>query len=128
MKYLIAIATLAAFTGIGFAQNNTTPAAAPAAAAAPANPGHHAKKHEIKKGEVTMGEVTAVDAAKNTITVKDRKGVEKTFAIESVGTLAQGAKVKVMVKDGKTTVKEMKEHKGKHEGKGKKAAAPSAAK
>ncbi len=125
-KYILAAVTLAAFTGMSFAQN--APAAAPAAA--PAKMEKPAKKHEMKKGaEVTMGEITAVDAATNMITVKNNKGVEKQFTLESVGTLAQGAKVKVSVKDGKTTVKEQKDHKGKHEGKKhdmKKAAAPKA--
>jgi hypothetical protein len=125
-KYILAAVTLAAFTGMSFAQN--APAAAPAAAPAKMEK-PVAKKHEMKKTEVTMGEITAVDAAAKTITVKDNKGVEKQFTLESVGTLAQGAKVKVSVKDGKTAVKEMKEHKGKHEGKKhdmKKADAPKA--
>jgi hypothetical protein len=127
-KYILAAVTLAAFTGMSFAQT-PTPAAAPAAAPAKVEK-PVAKKHEMKKGaEVTMGEITAVDAAKNMITVKDNKGVEKQFTLESVANLAQGAKVKVSVKDGKTTVKEMKDHKGKHEGKKhdmKKADAPKA--
>lgn len=125
-KYILAAVTLAAFTGMSFAQN--APVAAPAAAPAKMEK-PVAKKHEMKKAEVTMGEITAVDAATKMITVKDSKGMEKQFTLESVGTLAQGAKVKVSVKDGKTTVKEMKEHKGKHEGKKhdmKKADAPKA--
>ena len=124
MKNLLAVVALVAFAGVSFAKNAPAPAAAPAAA--PAKIEKPAKKHEMKKAEVTMGEITAVDAAAKTITVKDGKGVEKQFTLENVGTLAQGAKVKVTVKDGKTTVKEQKDHKGKHEGKKaeKKAAAP----
>ncbi len=124
-KYILAAVTLAAFTGMSFAQN--APAAAPAAAPAKVEK-PVAKKHEMKKAEITMGVITAVDAAAKTITVKNNKGVEKQFTLESVGTLAQGVKVKVAVKDGKTTVKEIKEHKGKHETKKheKKAEAPKA--
>lgn len=114
MKYIVAIVTLAAFSGIASAQQNPAPAAAPASVAAPAKAEKHVAKKHYVKAEITMGEITNVDAAKNMITVKDHKGVEKQFTLESVGTLAQGAKVKVTVKDGKTTVKEMKEHKGKH--------------
>ncbi len=134
MKYVLAAVTFAAFAGLSFAQDNMEkpPAAAPAPAAeaAPAKPmakKHEMKKHEMKRGDVTIGEIIAVDAAKNMITVKTRKGEEKAFSLESVGTLAQGANVKVMVKDGKTSVKEIKEHKGKHEGRKKrmkKAGAP----
>jgi hypothetical protein len=124
-KYILAAVTLAAFTGMSFAQN--APAAAPAAAPAKVEK-PVARKHEMKKAEITMGVITAVDAAAKTITVKDNKGAEKQFTLESVGPLAQGAKVKVSVKDGRTAVKEMKEHKGKHEGKKheKKAEAPKA--
>lgn len=129
MKYAIAALTLAAFTGMGFAQNSPAPVTTPAPAAAAAKPAvkkHEMKKHEMK-ADVTAGEITSVDAAKNMITVKTRKGEVKSFTLDSVGTLAQGAKVKVMVKDGKTSVKEIKEHKVKHEGKKKmmkKAEAP----
>ena len=125
-KYILAAVTLAAFSGMSFAQN--APAAAPAAA--PVKMEKPAKKHAVK-ADVTMGDITAVDAAANTITVKDSKGAEKTFTLEAgkMGTLAAGAKVKVTVKDGKTTVKEMKKHEGKHEGKkhDKKADAPAPA-
>ncbi len=123
-KYLIAVAALAAFTGMSFAQDKA-PAAAPAAPAKMEKPA--AKKHEMKKADVTVGEIAAVDAAKNAITVKTKKGEEKSFTLESVGSLAVGAKVKVTVKDGKTSVKEIKEHQGKHEAKKhevKKAEAP----
>lgn len=128
-KYILAAVTLAAFTGMSFAQ---TPAPAAAPAAAPAKVEKPvAKKHEMaKKADVTIGEITAVDAAANMITVKDSKGVEKQFTLEAgkIAGLGQGAKVKVSVKDGKTSVKEMKEHKGKHEAKkhDKKADAPKA--
>ena len=128
-KYILAAVTLAAFTGMSFAQ---TPAPAAAPAAAPAKVEKPvAKKHEMaKKTDVTIGEITAVDATANMITVKDNKGVEKQFTLEAgkIAGLAQGAKVRVAVKDGKTTVKEMKEHKVKHEAKkhDKKADAPKA--
>ncbi len=128
-KYILAAVTLAAFTGMSFAQ---TPAAAPApvpAAAKTAAPVKAAKPAAMKKAEVTIGEISAMDAAKNEITVKDSKGVEKTFTLEAgkMTGLTQGAKVKVMVKDGKTTVKAIKQHEGRHEGKKaaeKKAEAP----
>ena len=115
-KYLLAVVALAAFTGMSFAQD-----AAPAAAAAPVKtekPMKKAKK-EVVKPEITTGEISAIDAAKNQITVKDTKGVEKSFTLEAAKMtgLTQGEKVKVMVKDGKTTVKAITEHKGKHEGK-----------
>jgi hypothetical protein len=116
MKYIVAIVTLAAFAGVASAQQNPAPAPAAAVAPAPKAEKPAAKKHEMSKKEVFKGEITSVDAAKNMITVKGAKE-EKTFTLESVGTLAQGAKVIVTVKDGKTTVKEQKEHKGKHEGK-----------
>ncbi|HNW44333.1 MAG TPA: hypothetical protein PKI19_07495 [Elusimicrobiales bacterium] len=120
-KYLLAVVTLAAFTGMSFAQ---APAAAPAAAPVKAE---KPVKKAVAKPEVTTGEISAIDAAANTITVKDAKGVEKTFTLEKVGTLAQGAKVKVTVKDGKTAVKEIKEHK-KAEGKKAEAKKPEAKK
>lgn len=117
MKYVLAIVTLAAFTGLSFAQNQPAPAAAPAAA--PAKVEKPAAKHEMKKAEVTTGEISAIDTVKNEITVKTAKGEMKTFAVEAakLAGLTQGEKVKVMVKDGKTTVKSIKEHMGKHEGK-----------
>jgi len=130
-KYLLAVVTLAAFSGMSFAQ---TPAA-PAAAAAPAKmekPAKPAKKAAVKP-EITTGEISAIDAAKNEITVKDAKGVEKAFTLEAAKMtgLTQGQKVKVTVKDGKATVKTITEHKGKHEGKKAEAkkmeAAPAAA-
>jgi hypothetical protein len=123
-KYIIAAVTLAAFTGMSFAQN--APAAAPAAA--PVKMEKPAKKHEMKKADVTMGEITAVDAVAKTITVKDNKGVEKQFTLESIGTLAQGQNVKVTVKDGKTSVKAIMKHEGKHAGKKAEAKKPEAPK
>ncbi len=121
MKYVLAIATLAAFTGMSFAQNQAAPAAAPAAVAAPApvKAEKPAPRKEMKKAEVTVGEIASIDTAKNEITVKNGKGETKTFAVEAskIGTLSQGEKVKVVVKDGKTNVKAIKEHMGKHEGK-----------
>ncbi len=117
MKYAIAVVTLAAFTGIGFAQQAPAekPAEKPAVAAPAKKAEHHpAKKHEWKRAEVTIGEIASIDAQKNEIVVKTRKG-DKTFSVENVANLTQGAKVRVVVKDGKTIVKEIKEHKGKHE-------------
>jgi hypothetical protein len=127
-KYILAAVTLAAFTGMSFAQ---TPAAAPAAA--PAKTEKPAPKKEAKKAavkpEITTGEISAIDAAKNEITVKDAKGVEKAFTLEAakMAGLTQGQKVKVTVKDGKVSVKEIKEHK-KAEGKKAEAKKPEAAK
>lgn len=118
MKYVIAVVTLAAFTGIGFAQQAPAekPAEKPAAAAPAKKAEHHpAKKHVWKRAEVTIGEITSIDAQKKDIVVKTRKGGEKTFTVENVANLSQGAKVRVVVKDGKTIVKEIKMHKGKHE-------------
>lgn len=123
-KSIAAVLTLIAFTSVSFAQ---APAAAPKtekpAAAAPA-----AKKVAVKP-EVTNGEISAIDAAKGTITVKEAKGAEKTFTVEAakLATLKQGEKVKVTVKDGKTSVKEIKEHK-KAEAKKAEAKKPEAAK
>ena len=112
-KYIIAAVTLAAFTGMSFAQ---APAAAPAAA--PVKVEKPAAKKEMKKVEVTTGEISAIDAVKNEITVKNAKG-EKTFSVEAakLAGLSQGEKVKVTVKDGKTSVKAITKHEGKHEGK-----------
>lgn len=123
-KSIVAVLALVAFTGTAFAQ---TPAAAPkaekAAVAAPM-----AKKAAVKP-EVTNGEISAIDAAKTAITVKDSKGVEKTFTVEAakLATLKQGEKVKVTVKDGKVSVKAIKENK-KAEGKKAEAKKPEAAK
>ena len=125
-KYILAAVTLAAFTGMSFAQT-PTPAAAPAAAPAkmekPA-----AKKNEAKKVEVTTGEISAIDAAANTITVKDAKGADKTFTLEAakMAGLSQGQKVKVTVKGGKTSVKAIVKHEGKHAGKKAEAKKPEA--
>jgi len=122
-KYILAAVTLAAFTGMSFAQN--APAAAPAAA--PAKMEKPAPKHEMKKVETFTGEISAVNAATNEITVKNDKAVEKTFTLEAakMAGLAQGQKVKVTTKDGKNMVKAIVKHEGKHAGK--KAAAPAAA-
>ena len=124
-KVMIAVVTLAAFAGVSFAQN--APAAAPAAA--PAKVEKPAAKHEMKKVEVFTGEITAIDNVKNEITVKPAKGEAKTFAVEAakLAGLTQGEKVKVTVKDGKTSVKVIVKHEGKHAAKkaeAKKAEAP----
>jgi hypothetical protein len=124
-KYILAAVTLAAFTGMSFAQN--APVAAPAAA--PAKMEKPAAKHEMKKVEKFNGEISAIDTVKNEITVKTEKG-DKTVAVEAakLAGLAQGQKVNVTVKDGKATVKAIVKHEGKHEGKkhDKKAEAPKA--
>ena len=114
-KYILAAVTLAAFTGMSFAQNQA-PAAAPAAA--PAKMEKPAAKHEMKKVEKFNGEITAIDNVKNEITVKTEKG-DKTVAVEAakLAELAQGQKVNVTVKDGKANVKTVVKHEGKHEGK-----------
>ena len=123
MKLVLAAVTLAAFTGIGFAQDNKpAAAAAPAAVAATAKPAQHAKKAAANNAEITMGSISAIDAAAKTITVKTSKGEEKTFPLKSVGSLTQGENVKVMVKNGNTTVKAIKDH-AKKTAKSKKAAA-----
>lgn len=126
-KYILAAVTLAAFTGMSFAQ---TPAPAAAPAAAPAKMEKPvAKKHEAKNVEKFKGEITAIDTVKNEITVKTEKG-DKTVAVEAskLAGLAQGQKVNVSVKDGKATVKAVVNHEGKHAGKkhDKKAEAPKA--
>lgn len=126
-KYLLAAVTLAAFSGMSFAQPAAAPAAAPAKSEKPA------PKKEVKKVEVTTGEISAIDAVKNEITVKDAKGVMKTFTLEAakLAGLTQGEKVKVSVKDGKVSVKAIVKHEGKHEAKkaeAKKPVAPAAAK
>lgn len=125
-KYLLAAATIAAFAGMSFAQ---APAPAAAPAAAPAKTEKHAPKHEMKKVETFNGDISAIDAATNMITVKDAKGVEKQFTLEAakLAGLAVGAKVKVTVKDGKTSVKAIQKHEGKHEGKKAEAKKPEAA-
>ena len=64
-KYLLAVVTVAAFSGMSFAQ----PAAAPAAAPAVKAEKPAAKKEVAKKVEVTNGEISAIDAATNEITV-----------------------------------------------------------
>jgi hypothetical protein len=117
MKYIVAIVTLAAFAGVASAQQTPAPAAAPAAVAAPAKAEKPAaKKHEMAKKDVFKGEITAIDATKNTITVKGAKE-EKTFTLENLTDMAQGAKVIVTTKDGKSVAKVQKEHKGEHKGK-----------
>lgn len=127
-KYILAAVTLAAFTGMSFAQQNPAPAAAPAAA--PAKVEKPAAKKEVKKVETVTGDITAIDAVTNEITVKDAKGVEKKFMVEAakLAGLSQGEKVKVTVKDGKATVKSIKKHEGKHEGKKAEAKKPEAPK
>jgi|GEM_PF-3531742 len=112
-KYLLAVVTLAAFTGMSFAQAPAAPAAAPAKTEKPA------AKKEMKKVENFTGDISAIDAATNMITVKDAKGVEKQFTLEAakMAGLAAGQKVKVTVKDGKTMVKAIVKHEAKHEAK-----------
>lgn len=127
-KYILAAVTLAAFTGMSFAQNQA-PAAAPAAAPAKMEK-PVAKKHEMKKNvEKFKGEITAIDTVKNEITVKTEKG-DKTVAVDAakLAGLAQGQEVTVTVKDGKANVKPVVKHEGKHAGKkhDKKAEAPKA--
>lgn len=125
-KYILAAVTLAAFTGMSFAQTQT-PAAAPAAA--PVKMEKPAAKKEMKKVEKFTGEITAIDTVKNEITVKTEKG-DKTVAVEAakIAGLNQGEKVNVSVKDGKATVKAIVKHEGKHAAKKheKKAEAPKA--
>ncbi len=128
MKIVLSIVALVAFAGMSFAQQ--APAAAPAAAPAKMEK-PVAKKEVAKKTENFGGEISAIDTVKNEITVKNEKGVEKTFAVEAakLAALAQGQKVKVTVaKDGKVTVKAIVKHEGKHAGKKaeKKADAPVA--
>ncbi len=125
-KYLLAAVTIAAFSGMSFAQ----PAAAPAAAPAVKAEKPAAKKEVAKKVEVTNGEISAIDAATNEITVKDAKGAEKKFTLEAakMAGLTQGEKVKVSVKDGKASVKPIMKHEGKHETKKADAKKPEAGK
>ncbi len=125
-KYILAAITLAAFSGMSFAQQ--PPAAAPAAA--PAKMAKPAAKHAKVVVENFAGDISAIDAATNEITVKDAKGVEKKFAVEAakLAGLTQGEKVKVTVKDGKVSVKAIQKHEGKHEGKKAEAKKPEAGK
>jgi len=126
-KYILAAVTLAAFSGLSFAQQNPAPAAAPAAA--PAKMEKPAAKHAPKaKVEIFNGDISAIDTAANAVTVKDAKGVEKKFSLEAaqVAGLSQGEKVKITVKEGKTTVKVIKTHEGKHQGKKAPAKTPAA--
>ena len=117
-KYILAAITLAAFTGMSFAQAPIAPAAAP-----------KAEKHAKAKVETFTGDISAIDAATSMITVKDAKGVEKQFTLEAAKMtgLAAGQNVKVTVKDGKTMVKAIQKHEGKHDGKKADAKKPEAA-
>lgn len=123
-KYVLAAITLAAFTGMSFAQAPAAPAAAPARTEKPA------ARKAVKKVETFTGNISVIDAATNMITVKDAKSVEKQFTLEAdkLAGLAVGAKVKVTVKDGKTTVKAIQKHEGKHESKKAEAKKPEAKK
>lgn len=124
-KYLLAAVTLAAFSGMSYAQAPAVPAAA-----APAKTEKRAAKPAKAKVETFTGDVSAVDAAANEITVKDAKGVEKKFTLEAdkMAGLPVGAKVKVTVKDGKASVKAIQKHEGRHEAKKAEAKKPEAGK
>ncbi len=115
-KYILAAITLAAFTGLGFAQQNPAPAAPAAVQVRAEKP---AAGHAKAKVETCTGDISAINAAASEITVKDAKGVEKKFVVEAarLAGLSQGEKVKVTVKNGKATVKAIKKHEGKHQAK-----------
>jgi len=117
-KSIAAVITMIAFSGVAVAQ---TPAAATTTTEKPAVTATAtttatktvAAKTAATKPEVTNGKISMIDTTKGTITVKDAKGAEKVFNVEAskLATLKQGETVKVTVKDGKTSVKGIKEHK-----------------
>jgi len=116
-KYLIAAVTLAAFTGMSFAQQ---PAAPAKPAEAPKMEAPKAVKKEMKKETVKMetvtGAISAIDTGANTITVKDEKGMDKVIAVDAkkAAALKVGDKVTVKMKGDKVvSIKPVREHKAK---------------
>ena len=116
-KYIIAAVTLAAFTGLSFAQ----PAAPAQNTEAPKMEAPKAEKKaahkaEAKKMDVVTGAITAIDTVANTITVKDAKGLDKVLTVDAakIATLKVGEIVKIKVKDNKAEmIKTIKKHEGK---------------
>ena len=124
-KYILAIVTLAAFTGMSFAQQQNPVEApkasepvkveAPKKAEAPKAEKKAAKK-EMKKMEVVTGSISAIDTTKNEITVKDEKGMDKVLSVDAakIATLKVGENVKIKVKDNKAEmIKIIKKHEAK---------------
>ncbi len=119
-KYILAAVTLAAFTGMSFAQAQT-PAANPTASEpvkveAPKVAKKAVKKAEAKKMDTVTGSITAIDTVKNEITVKDAKGLDKVLAVDAakIATLKVGENVKIKVKDNKAEmIKTIKTHEAK---------------
>jgi predicted dinucleotide-binding enzyme len=63
------------------------------------------------KAEVVKGEIVAIDAAKNEVTIKERKtGAEKKVVVDprEISTLKQGDRVKVILKEGTSTAEKIK--------------------
>jgi uncharacterized protein YgiM (DUF1202 family) len=68
------------------------------------------------KAEVVKGEIVSIDAAKNEITIKEKKtNAEKKVAVDpkEISTLKQGDKVKVILKEGTNTAEKIKVYKKK---------------
>ena len=86
------------FSAVGFAAEETT-AQTPKA-----------------KAEVVKGEIVSIDAAKNEITIKEKKtSAEKNVVVDpkEIATLKQGDQVKVILKTGTNTAEKIKVYKKK---------------
>jgi hypothetical protein len=68
------------------------------------------------KAEVVKGEIVSIDAAKNEITIKEKKtNAEKNVVVDpkEISILKQGDKVKVILKEGTNIAEKIKVYKKK---------------
>jgi len=68
------------------------------------------------KAEVVKGVIISIDAAKNEITIKEKKtNAEKSVVVDpkEISTLKQGDRVKVILKEGTNTAEKIKVSKAK---------------
>ena len=98
LMVLVAGLVMISFSAVGFAAEEATSQAPKA------------------KAEVVKGEIVTIDAAKNEITIKEKKtSAEKKVAVDpkEISTLKQGDKVKVILKEGTNTAEKIKVYKKK---------------
>jgi hypothetical protein len=98
LMVLVAGLVMISFSAVGFAAEEAT-AQAPKV-----------------KAEVVKGEIVSLDAAKNEITIKEKKtNAEKKVVVDpkEISTLKQGDKVKVILKEGTNTAEKIKVYKKK---------------
>ena len=98
LMVLVAGLVMISFSAVGFAAEETT------------------FQTPKAKAEVVKGEIVSIDAAKNEITIKEKKtSAEKKVAVDpkEISTLKQGDKVKVILKEGTNTAEKIKVYKKK---------------